>query len=181
MNLRQRERESIWRVIRQNRGLFDGAVVLDVGAGKMPYRDYILQCGARQYEPLDDPTFEGHVAPHPDETTPYLTWADLRPDVRDLDVDVVVCTQVIQYVPNTQEFLCTIHDLLTSDGRLLMTGPTNWPIVERDDFWRFTVSGILRLLHRCGFPGATGGYRAAVMTVEGQNLPTGWWALGRPS
>lgn len=184
MKLRQRERDSIFHVIRGWAAEFDGASVLDVGAGRMPYRDYILHSGAKRYTPLDDPGFPAHVASTDPDWTGFVDWGDLLDEQDRLDpgveqFDVAVCTQVIQYVPDPRAFLGRIRTVLKPGGTLIITGPTNWPIVEETDLWRFTRPGIDLLLKVSGYVERDSSYRDCVLMTEGQTLPTGWWAIAR--
>lgn len=61
-----------------------------------------------------------------------------------------------------------------------MTGPTNWPEVESDDLWRFTIQGIGFLLDSAGFQQIEVASREAMM-VNDIGLSLGWGAIGQAS
>jgi len=163
MSLRRIERESIVLFLTRNRDRIHGRV-LDYGAGKQPYRPLIEATGA-EYTPFDDPRFPGSTA---EETSGWPVG----------EFDTVVCTQVLQYVDSPRATLDAIRYLLAAGGWLLMTGPTNWPIVEQTDLRRFTPSGMLRLLQRQGFRDVVVTERAHV-TFENERWALGWQAIAR--
>jgi SAM-dependent methyltransferase len=169
--LRYSEQESIRLFLESRADLFEGRVVLDYGCGRQPYRRLIEEAGGK-YHGFDSPSF------------PASTY-DLEGGTSNVDLlgsegkwDVIVCTQVLQYVPEPGSTLRGLRHLLASDGTLLLTGPTNWPVVEREDLWRFTVPGIIALLKESGFEDVEANYRFGVQ-MEGEWWSIGWWAVAR--
>jgi hypothetical protein len=138
--LRKLEAESIYAFVESCAPLLDGKV-LDYGAGRKPYREIVERAGG-DYTAWDRMSLPGSVAD-----------ADVgmsRP-LR-LDWDAIICTQVIQYVPDPAHMLgWTREALRTKGGALILTGPLTWPEVEREDLQRFTRAGIRRLLEGCGY------------------------------
>lgn len=159
--LRHLERESIRAFIKSHAVLMSGKLVLDLGCGQQPYRD-IVERADGMYVGYDRPYFTGSVVAEPigNDPTPASTWG------------VVLCTQVIQYVEHPLEWLSEIRASLNGSGRLLMTGPTNWPIVESDDLRRYTPAGIAYDLEQVGFTSIEVSERA---TWQGFLL--GWGAV----
>lgn len=162
MSIRKLEHESIEAFLRESDKLH--GQVLDFGAGKQPYRELIEATGAA-YTPYDDPRFPASTAL---EKTPYPVG----------EFDTVVCTQVIQYASDPLDMLAYIRGFLRHEGWLLMTGPTNWPVVEVDDKWRFTTTGVVTLLHRAGFTDSLVEPRAATH-FGGEIWSLGWQATAR--
>lgn len=140
MNLRDYERETIRRFVQSvaDEGFFRGQV-LDYGSGKEPYRGIVEAAGA-EYVPYDRATFGGAV---------NGTDVGEKP----LHPDVVLCTQVIQYVHFPQDTVREWKALLreSNHGHLVLSWPTNWPEVEDADLWRFTKAGMRRMLEAAGF------------------------------
>lgn len=95
-----------------------------------------------------------------------------RPPTSD-HFDTILSTQVIQYVPDPPRFLRTLRRHLVPGGVLVMTGPTNWPIVEREDLWRFTPAGIRTLAIEAGF-GSVLVVPRADARFEGASWLLGW-------
>lgn len=126
--IRDLERSSIRDFVKNAsaNGTLSGRV-LDFGAGKQgtcrtpqPYRDLV----DGDYYPYDlgDPRPEGVF-------------------------DAVLCTQVIQYVKDPQEFIFELRNYLCDGGSLVMSYPTAWDDIDSDLF-RFTKGGMEYLLAR---------------------------------
>lgn len=161
------EADSIRRFVEQaiGEGWLHGAV-LDFGCGKQPYKRLIPGV----YHGYDRKT-------HPASTTTE-DIGDFGEVTRSLRWDAILCTQAIQYFPSPQRSIRTFYSMLKPGGWLLMTGPTNWPEVESDDLWRFTVQGVGRLFHNAMFEEIEVSSRA---TVELNDIvfSLGWGAVGR--
>lgn len=66
--------------------------------------------------------------------------------------DYVLCTEVMEHVPDPALFLKEIHRVMKSDGILIMTTPFLVPLHEEPhDFYRYTKHGIHHLLTNAGF------------------------------
>ncbi len=132
VKLRTVERDSIRQFIENagREGMLAGRV-LDYGCGKQPYREVVESFGGRYYG-FDRTDYPGSC----------VTEDMGVPDYADVgwDYDTVICTQVIQYVwpEELRHFMNGLRLNLRKKGVLLMTGPTNWPVVEQDDLWRVT-------------------------------------------
>ena len=133
----------------------------------MPYRDIIDEAGG-EYVGFDRISLPANVSSQdrgPDNPLQYR-W------------DAVICTQVIQYVPHPDLWLDDIRRALKPGCPLLLTGPTNWPIVEFEDRWRYTPTGIGSLLNNTGFYVEEVAPRA-VVEHNGENWLLGWGAVAR--
>ena len=172
MKLRERERVSISDFLASHKDKLSGNV-LDIGCGQQPYKKIIEKAGGK-YTGHDGKDFPGSVVS--ENVGPSWSQISLR------TYDAVMMTQVWQYVePYVLESM--LMDLasgiaLKPGGWLLATGPTNWPVVEADDLWRLTTSGVSHLLTRAGFDHSYVEPRFAVR-AEGVNWPVGWQATAR--
>ena len=146
MNLRDYERESIRAFVQKaaDAGYLSGRV-LDYGCGRQPYRD-IVEAAGGDYQAFDAPEHPGNVGG--ERYTPNM------PHV----FDAVLCTQVLQYVPQPFQALRHMRSNMVElnvpkpyDRHLVLTYPTNWPEVEPEDLHRFTKAGMERLLTEAGF------------------------------
>lgn len=121
-----------------------GSSILDVGAGEAPYRELFA---GHDYRTTDwaqtthEPTFAvDHVAP-----------ADDLP-LADDSVDVVVCTQVLEHVPEPGAALAEFHRVLRPGGRVAISTPLTWFLHETPhDYYRYTSYGLAHLLTGAGF------------------------------
>lgn len=112
------------------------AQVLDLGSGAAPYAG---------------------LFPHQRYVTADLAaGADVRCDATSLPFDsrafdLVICTEVLEHVPDPDKTLQEIHRVLTSEGALALTTPLTWGVHESRDYHRWTDMGLRQLLHRNGF------------------------------
>lgn len=161
------ERDSIQAFVEHQAHVFDGRAVLDYGCGFQPYRALVEAAGGR-YNGWNDASLPGSKAP-------ATGLAKLLEPQR---YGVILCTQVIEYVPEPAAMLETLRGLLNRRGHLVITGPTNWPEVDSHDKWRLTRSGIKALLQDAGFKVLVCEHRAMI-DLDGFRLAVGWGALAR--
>lgn len=167
MALRDIERKSIRDYLASKLHLMRGDI-LDLGAGEQPYRDLISPAG--RYYPWDADHLPDN---HSGNINADKSW-------RGGSWDTIICTQVLQYVPDTLEFLEAIREALNPGGVLVMTGPTNWPVVQPlIDLRRWTTGGIMEELAEAGFVDIEVQDRAAVR-FENEYWSLGWGATARP-
>jgi SAM-dependent methyltransferase len=118
-----------------------GGLLVDVGCGGRPYESCVAS--AVRYIGLDlTPT----VGSRPD------CWAraDAIP-LADGVVDVVLCTQVIEHLPDPSACLSEMARILAPGGRLVVTAPQAWNLHEApSDYFRFTRYGLETLCVRAG-------------------------------
>ncbi len=137
---------SIWRdlsrVLPGCRGL-----ILDVGCGSQPYRSLIP--AAATYHGLDYSGARTNFGYSMPETTYYE--GDRWP-IDETTADVVLCTETLEHVPDPSVFLSEAFRCLKPRGRILLTVPfaARWHFIPHD-YWRFTPSGLQRLLGTAGF------------------------------
>jgi SAM-dependent methyltransferase len=98
--------------------------------GDPQYRDYFCLQHIEHYDISD-------VQPGP--TVTIVGDIQACPEVPSDSYDVIVCTQVLEHVPNPFAAVAELHRILKPDGRLLLTVPACFPYhaVPRD-YWRFT-------------------------------------------
>lgn len=167
-DVRRLERQSIRAFVASCR--FAGTV-LDYGCGQQPYAEIVLQQGAG-YIGYDHPALPGSTVQEPiGAAGDPLAGRPIGPLY-----DTILCTQVIQYVPDVPALLSRFRAVLPAGTQLVMTGPTCWPEVEDADLHRFTRSGIRRLLEDAGFRVDRLEERAAV-EYAGVRFPLGWGAV----
>lgn len=137
---------SIWRDLQFE--LRDQAGdVLDVGCGAQVYRS-LLSTQVR-YHGIDTIEAKAHFGYAIPDTT-YFEGDDWP--VQDASVDCVLCTEVLEHIPESMPFLNRIGAVLRPGGRVVLTVPfaARWHFVPHD-YWRFTPSNLARLLERAGF------------------------------
>ncbi len=138
--------DSIWRDL--SRLLADCAGdVLDVGCGAQPYRS-LFPPGAR-YLGIDRVEAREHFGYDVPDTRYYE--GDRWP-VADTAFDLVLATETLEHVAEPAPFLAEAWRCLRPGGRLVLTVPfaARWHYIPHD-YWRFTPSGLARLLEKEGF------------------------------
>lgn len=65
--------------------------------------------------------------------------------------DLVLCTEVLEHVPDPDATLHEIRRVLGPRGTLALTTPLTWGVHAAQDFHRWTGTGLERLLRRSGF------------------------------
>jgi len=137
---------SIWRDLKEILPGVTGSIV-DVGCGAQPYRS-LVSIGAT-YIGIDSVASKDHFGYEVPDTR-YFSGDDWP--VADESVDFVLCTEVLEHVPDPQRFLDEAFRCLVPGGAILLTVPfaARWHFIPHD-YWRFTPSGLDRLLGEAGF------------------------------
>jgi SAM-dependent methyltransferase len=119
-----------------------GSSVLDVGAGTAPFRELFVHT---RYVTCDW------------EQSGYDEEVDIRAPATDIPVedgsfDVIVCTEVLEHVPEPSVVLAELHRVLRDGGLLLVTVPFVWFLHEEPhDYYRYTPHGLKFLLDGARF------------------------------
>jgi SAM-dependent methyltransferase len=118
-----------------------GARVLDAGSGdNSAYRELFHHA---TYESADNGTF----------ATPPTYACDLRSiPVEPARYDAIVCTQVLEHVPEPTAVLQELHRVLKPGGRLYLSCPFYFPEhLQPHDYYRYTQFGLRYLMGEAGF------------------------------
>ena len=115
----------------------------DLGCGFGPYRSYFRQA---TYIGLDFP------AASPAEAGAAEVYGDLLAlPFRDASLDAVLCTQVLEHVPDPGRAMGEIARVLKPGGRLLLSGPFFYPLHDEPrDYYRYSPHGFEALLEGAG-------------------------------
>jgi len=123
------------------------ARVLDLGCGSKPYQHYFPHATA--YVGIDLPVERS--------ANKLEKCADIYADLASLPVenetfDVLICTQVLEHVPDPVRVLTEANRVLRPGGLAVVTVPfLSAEHEEPDDFYSFTSFGIREVFHRAGF------------------------------
>lgn len=94
-----------------------GSRVLDVGAGTGPYRPLFAHCAYFTHDFGSEPSTQGKYT-----LLDYVSDITAIP-VSDESFDVILCTEVLEHVPDAVNALREIARILRPGGRLLLTAP----------------------------------------------------------
>ncbi|HET8775538.1 MAG TPA: methyltransferase domain-containing protein [Thermoanaerobaculia bacterium] len=142
-----------------------GGAVLDAGCGEQPLRGEIEAAGAT-YTGLD-------VEQNRDGTVEVIAplWQVPLPDA---SADVIVVTEVLEHVAETDAAFTELARLLRKGGAILITTPFAYPLHELPhDYVRLTTAAIARLAERNGLRVAEAhalGNEIEVLAVTFNNL-----------
>lgn len=158
-------------VIRVARGTAPGTRVLDVGAGDSPYREL--------FEHTDYVTNDWGESAHAGaRLVDLLAPADALP-VANESFGLVLCTQVLEHVPDPGAVLAECRRVLRPGGTLSLTVPLLWELHELPyDFYRYTEPGLAHLLATAGFDEIEIVPRGDAFTAMAQLLDNARWAMG---
>lgn len=133
-----------WLVLRRRREIFNKWLsalpgtaldVLDVGGRIQPYRP-LLQSRDRRYVALDLRQTPVISLVASAEHIPFATNT----------FDLVICTQVLEYIRDPAVVIQEIHRVLKPGGRLLLSAPAISICDAAEDRWRFFRTGLEDLL-----------------------------------
>ncbi|MEM3063423.1 MAG: class I SAM-dependent methyltransferase [Nitrososphaerota archaeon] len=123
--------------------------VLDVGCGNKPYEELIVKY-ATEYIGVDIPTEQS--------ANKEIKKADIFSDIstglpfKDNTFDTVICTEVLEHLPNPWHFMNECARIMKKDSHLILTTPQTWELHEEPhDFFRFTRYGLQSLIKDAGF------------------------------
>jgi SAM-dependent methyltransferase len=142
------DRVSLLRALERLRPYVRPGRFLDVGCGIKPYRSLLSPPGS-EYWGVDYPlTMAGSYN--------AATRADVFADCQRLPFsnavfDTLICTQVLEHVPNPGALIGEMARVLRPGGTLILTAPMTWPLHEEPyDFYRYTLHGLRALLGAAG-------------------------------
>ena len=161
-------RHSIINSLNNNLGKFNGNL-LDIGCGKMPYKNYILRnSSVTKYIGLDiENALEYHASSKPD-----FTWDGITMPFENNHFETAFGTEVLEHCPKPDIILSEVNRVLKPGGTFFFTVPFLWPLheVPHDEF-RYTPFSLKRLLEENGFNNvnikALGGWHASMAQMLG--------------
>ena len=137
---------SIWRDLAPILKSVKGTVV-DVGSGAQPYRR--LLPADVTYIGIDTASAKSNFGYEMPDTLYFSgdTWP-----VSGRIADLILCTETMEHVFDTRQFLGEVARCINSNGLFVATVPfsARWHFIP-NDYWRFTPSTLRRLLEDAGF------------------------------
>lgn len=94
-----------------------GSIVLDVGAGSGQYRHLFSHCDYRAHDFAQEPSTIGHYTP-----LDYISDITEIP-LPDAAVDAVLCTEVLEHVPEPIKAVNEMARLTRDGGHLILSAP----------------------------------------------------------
>ncbi len=123
--------------------------LLDIGCGKMPYKQYILENSkVINYTGLDiENALEYDAAVKPD-----FTWDGITMPFENDSFETAFGTEVLEHCPKPEIVLNEVYRVLKPSGCFFFTVPFLWPLHEvPHDEYRYTPWALERYLQSAGF------------------------------
>jgi len=161
-------RHSIFKALKRALPEFKGNL-LDIGCGKMPYKNYIYEHSQiNSYTGLDiENALEYDTLVHPD-----FIWDGKVMPFKSSSFDCAFGTEVLEHCPEPEIVLKEVCRVLKPDGVFFFTVPFFWNLHEvPHDEYRYTPFSLKRHLKNSGFYSieinATGGWHASMAQMLG--------------
>ena len=161
-------RTSIFNALKIALPKFKGSL-LDIGCGKMPYKNYILKNSTVDaYVGLD---IENALA-YDKDIKPDYTWDGKDMPFENNSFDCAFATEVLEHCPEPEIVLKEVFRVLKPNGIFFFTVPFLWNLHEVPyDEYRYTPFSLQRHLKNAGFNEiiikATGGWDASLAQMLG--------------
>jgi SAM-dependent methyltransferase len=143
--------------------------LLDIGCGKMPYKNYILeQSNVTSYIGLDIET----ALVYDESVKPDYIWNGITMPFEDNSFECAIGTEVLEHCPEPEIVLKEVYRVLKPGGIFFFTVPFLWNLHEiPHDEYRYTPFSLERHLKKSGFKdieiNATGGWHASMAQMLG--------------
>lgn len=161
-------RTSIFNALKEHLPLFKGSL-LDIGCGKMPYKDYIIKNSSiLKYVGLDIE----NALKYDLKVKPDFVWDGKKMPFENLSFDSAFGTEVLEHCPEPELVLKEVFRVLKPGGHFFFTVPFLWNLHEApNDEYRYTPYSLERHLKNSGFSNieikATGGWHASMAQMLG--------------
>jgi SAM-dependent methyltransferase len=153
---------SLERELRRHGAAILGCV-LDVGCGEQPYRR--LFPGAVRYYGV-----ETNHTPARNSKHDVVAIGESLPFEGDV-FDAVVCTEVLEHVPEPSRLLAEMHRVTAPGGAVLLSTPMTWGLHEEpNDFYRYTKYGLRYLFNKAGLQVVSVRETTGTLGMVGQRL-----------
>ncbi|MCB7481324.1 class I SAM-dependent methyltransferase [Christiangramia sediminis] len=143
--------------------------LIDIGCGKMPYKNYILKNSqVEAYIGLDIET----AINYDENIKPDFYWDGITMPFDSNSFDCALATEVLEHCPEPEVVLKEIYRILKTDSIFFFTVPFLWNLHEvPHDEYRYTPFSLKRHLMNAGFEDieikATGGWHASMAQMLG--------------
>lgn len=136
-------RKAILAHLQNSLSHFSG-ILLDVGCGYMPYRNFIENNSSiKEYWGMDL-----EVATTYKSMKPEVVWDGYKIPLADGSVDTVMLTEVLEHCPYPDIVMMEVSRVLKKDGKIIVTVPFIFYLHETPfDFYRYTPYALKKLFN----------------------------------
>lgn len=134
-------RRKLYVRINDNKSLIKGNV-LDYGCGTSPYKGLFSDTNYTGADIKTDNNSKENI----------IQISNYKVEITDNTFDSVICTEVLEHVPDVYEVFSEIKRVLKPNGILLLTTPFVWPVHAHPyDYRRFTLEGLIKEVEDCKY------------------------------
>ena len=160
-------RTCIWNALQKSAPRLKGKF-LDVGCGKKPYKNYLLENHfIETYTGLDIET----ALVYEEGVGPDVTWDGSNMPFEDNSFDSMMATEVLEHCPDPLLIVQEMKRVLKPGGVLFFTVPFLWNLHEvPHDHYRYTPFALERIFRQCGMQlelHAHGGWNTSMAQMIG--------------
>ena len=161
-------RTCIWNAVQASAPAFSGHL-LDVGCGRMPYKNFLLTNNyITKYTGLD---IENALV-YEEGVKPDFTWDGTTMPFDDNSFDTLMATEVLEHCPSPHLIINEMKRVLKPGGLIFFTVPFLWYLHEvPHDEYRYTPFALQRIFNECGMEKielhAHGGWNMAMAQMLG--------------
>lgn len=121
--------------------------LLDVGCGKKPYKQFILENkDIKSYVGLDIENSLDYGGEKPE-----IFWHDDKIPADDNTFHSAIATEVFEHINNIREVISEIHRVMAPGSNFMITVPFIWPLHETPhDHFRYTPFALQKILTDAG-------------------------------
>ena len=151
---------TIWRDLSALLPTCEG-IVLDVGCGAQPYRSLVSPQGKYiGIDTADAKSLFGYEIPD------TIHFQGNRWPLDNASVDIVLCTETMEHVADTRQFVSEIARVLRPGGELILTVPfsARYHFIPHD-YWRFTPASLKQIFSAPHFQSVSVYARGNAVTV----------------
>lgn len=140
-------------------------------------------CGEKQYKKLFEKRVSSYIGLDPRSPFAEIPKSITSAHIPSSSFDTVLCTQVLEHVPDPEKVLGKIHRILKPKGVLILTVPFLFAIHEEPaDFFRFSRFALEHMLPKAGFHMFSikeeGNFAVSIGTLMAYNLEFSWNRYG---
>jgi len=123
-------------------------ILLDLGCGDSPYRD-LIKDKIDYYIGLN--FFQDEIKDKNQSYVNIIAKGEKLP-FNDNSIDTVLCTEVLEHVPEPEIIIEEIRRVLKKKGFIILSVPQVWYLHHKPyDYWRFTKFGLEYLIKKHNF------------------------------
>ena len=135
----------------KNEKKYASGILIDIGCGKMPYRDIFIS-QVEKYIGMDYPKSAAVSTTLAGNLDIQLIGQGEKLPTRNNSIDTFLLLDVLEHTDRYNAVLGEVHRSLKKNGKVILTTPFLYPLhMEPLDFFRYTKYGLEKVAEKAGF------------------------------